>query len=546
MFRTGSVEGGGNAASMAKPDGQPLIVRRTAAIGDALAASTVSDKLAEQGFFIEFQTHPNIHCVLRRQPRVHKVSSPNGFCHVNLDGAYENDPNRRTRHFHEMFFARANMQLLARGIVLGEPLNCRPRMSVPNSIRQLVIERFITHPRPWVFICPRSNAYNVRQVPDWIWEKAASAIEGTKFWLGTHPAPPNIVDLQCNHFDNVIEWLSSADLLITVDTGPMHVAAAMGVPVLALGQSSSPELHLNDQNDFECLWPANLTCLNCQKNLCPKSRHAPPCQLFEPEAISRAANRKLSGMKGSISAIVPIYQPEVGTLNRCLQQVVTQVDEVIVTAEGNSRLPNGAMQHPKIRYVRTPKTRIGYGRNVNFGVRHSCGKYLLLLNDDVFLEPNAVARLKEEIVDNVGLAAHLLRYADGTIYHAGKVRSPGVRGWGHIDLRKKDPTIKEPRDMENVCGASVLVRREAFYSIGGFDEEFFIYAEDDDFMLRLRRDGWRIRYTPRASGIHLEHQSTSKLGAITDVVNKANKLFDKKWHRYFDHNHNRVPGNFEY
>src|SRR4029078_7025046 len=79
-----------------------------------------------------------------------------------------------------------------------------------------------------------------------------------------------------------------------------------------------------------------------------------------------------------------------------------------------------------------------------------------------------------------------------------------------------------------------------------FDEEFFIYAEDDDFCLRMRRDGWRIRYTPHASGIHLEHQSTDKLGSISEPVGKANAIFARKWGSYLDHNINRVPGNFDY
>lgn len=542
--------GGGNAVFAAhqngKPGGAPIILRRTAALGDALCATVVADRLIDLGYEVEMQSHPHCHCILRRHPRLYHVSNPDGFCHVNLDNTYETDPQRRMKHFHHMFFEAAQLQLRARGINIGEPLNCKPKILVGEPTKQAAIARFRDFARPWVFVCPRSDSYNVRQVPDGIWQEAASKIAGTKFWLGRHPAPGNFIDLRCQHFDNVIEFLSAADLLVTVDTGPMHVAAALGIPVVAICQSSSPELHLNDQNDFITISP-KLDCLNCQQNVCPKVQHLPPCQQIDPELIAQWANARLRHRYSEdVSAIVPIYQPEVGTLNRCLAQVVDQVDEVIVTGEGYSRVPVGALQHPKIRYVQKFVNRIGYGRNANFGARHSNGKYLLLLNDDVFLEPDAVRRMKEEMQSEVGIVAHLLRYPDGTIYHAGKMRSPGMRGWGHVDLRHRDPTIKQPCDMENVCGASVLVRREAFYGINGFDEDFFIYAEDDDFCLRMRRAGWRIRYTPHASGIHLEHQSTNKLGPAMDHVQKANAIFTRKWGAYLEHNLNRIPGTFDY
>lgn len=538
------VNGGGNSLLT---HSMPLIVRRNAAIGDALCATVVADRLMDLGFEVQMQTHPAIHCVLRQHPRLHSVTEPGGFCHINLDGAYENDPNRRQRHFHDMFFAAAQMQLNRSQIDLGAPLNCKPRLvMLPNDLAA-VRDGFAKYPRPWVMICPRSDTYNVRQVQDGTWQEIAPKINGTCFWVGRHPGPPGIVDLKCQHFDNVMKYIAVADLMVSVDTGPLHVAAALGIPMVAISQSSSPELHINDQNDFVAVAPGGLNCLNCQLNVCPVDAAMPPCQRVDPTLIAAWANARLrAGPADEVSAIIPIYQPELDTLNKCLNAVLPQVQEVIVTAEGNSKIPGGALQHPKIKYVRKMHRGVGYGRNFNFGARHSNGKYLLALNDDVFLDPGAVEALKAEMLPGVGVVANLLRYPDGTIYHAGKSRSPGVRGWGHIDLRHRDHTIKTPTEMENVCGACNLVRREAFYGINGFDERFFIYAEDDDFCLRMRKAGWKIRYTPHSTGVHMEHQSTSKLGDITSVVNRANSLFGSIWSEYFEHNANRIPGNFDY
>ena len=541
------IGGGGNAASaMFNGAASPLIVRRTAAIGDALCATVIADKLISMGYEVAFQSHINIHCVLRRHPKLFALSTPGGFCHVDLDGTYEGDPDRRLKSFHQMFYEAANSQLMARGLQVGQPRNCRPRIVVRRNEREAVQTAFAQYPKPWIFICPRSDAYACRQVPDGIWSVAAGKMHGTKFWIGRHPAPAGIVDMRAQHLDNVIVWLSAADILVTVDTGPMHIAAALGVPIVAISQSSSPDQHLNDQNDFISVAPP-LDCLNCQKNICPINQFLPPCQNISPDLVADWTNARCRSISGNdVSAIIPIYQPEAKTLNQCLECVLPQVQEVIVTAEANSRIPDGAMKHDRIRYVRKPEPKIGYGRNVNFGARHSNGRYLLLLNDDIFLDPGAVDAMKSEMVPQVGLVAHLLRYPDGTIYHAGKRRAPGQRGWGHIDYRKHLPTITEPTEMENVCGASVLVDRRAFYDIGGFDEDFFIYAEDDDFCLRMRRAGYRIVYTPRASGVHLEHQSTQKLGSIQDIVNSANRLFTEKWAAYLDWNAQRVPGNFDY
>src|SRR5215475_15333329 len=102
-----------------------IIVRRSLAIGDSLCASVVADRLIDLGFEVTWQTHPAVHCVIRRHPRIAEVQKPEGYCDVDLDGAYETDPARRLKHFHTMFMERANSQLSRFGIDLGQATNCR-------------------------------------------------------------------------------------------------------------------------------------------------------------------------------------------------------------------------------------------------------------------------------------------------------------------------------------------------------------------------------------------------------------------------------------
>lgn len=536
-----SAGGGGNVQS-----GRPIVVRRNLALGDVVASLCVADKLTDLGHQVFFQSHTAAHCILRRYGRLAGYGIPNGHCNVNLDGAYETRQDRTARHFSEMFMDAANNQLRGLGIDLGMPYNCTPSIQVPKHVMNAVESRFSNHPKPWVFVCPRSNSYQARTIPDPIWQSAAAKINGTKFWIGMHPAPNNFVDLKAQHMDNVIEWLSVADLLVTADTGPMHIAAALGIPVLALGQSSSPELHLSDQRDFQTIWPqGNLECLNCQLLDCPKNHYSPPCQNFDPEQIAYWSNQRLrTKYSDDVSAVISIYRPDVETLNRCLNQVLPQVMEVVVAVDRTGMIPPGALRHSKIRYVTHRLANQGYGRKQNYSARHTNGKYLLLMNDDVFLEPDAVAKMRSAWREGVGMVSNLLRYPDGTIYHAGKVRAPGIRGWGHINHRQHQPDFKDVTELENCCGACVLVPRKAFYDIKGFDAEFMLYGEDDDFALRMRKVGYKILFTPHSVGIHLEHQSTQKTGNIETLVNTANALFHKKWGTWLEKNLYTIPGTF--
>lgn len=541
------VGNGGGGIRNAVSSSRKIVVRRTAAIGDCVAASVVIDRLLEMGYDPVYQTHLAMHCILRRHPKLQHFEEPRFNFEVNLDGAYERHPLRRRQHFYEIFMNSANDQLGRFGISLGPALNCKPTIRMSPLEKRLAVEKFKHYPKPWVFVCPRSDAYACRQIPDGIWNDAARRINGTKFWLGRHPAPDRFIDLKCNHLDNLLVWLSAADLLVTVDTGPMHIAAAMGIPILAIGQSSSPELHLSDQCDFLTIAP-KLDCLNCQQDQCPINAKLPPCQCVEPEFIAQWANAKLQQLTTeNVSAIIPIYKPDVVVLNRCLECVLPQVQEVIVTAQGDSIIPPGAIKSPKIRYVQKNVNKLGYGRNCNFGSRHSTGKYLLHMNDDVFLDPGAVDHLRREMTPGVGIVAARLMYPDGTVYFCGKRRGPNQRGWGHVNHRQRHWEITEPCDQENMNTAASLVRRTAFYEAGCNDEDFYLYAEDDALCLSMRRAGWRLILQPHASGIHMEGQSTKQVnGNRMEIVNQANKIFDRKWGGYLTHNATTIPGNFDY
>ena len=404
----------------------------------------------------------------------------------------------------------------------------------------------IDGPRPWIMVCPRSDSHACRTVPDGVWAEAVRRFPGTTFWLGRHKAPKGFVDLQCRHLDNIIRYISVSDLFVSVDTGPAHIAIALGIPSIIIGQSSDPELHFSDQRDFITIKPP-LDCLNCQHSICPINKDHPPCQNIAPEVIAAAVNKRIEWTdKMRVSAVVAIYRPKMEMLNRCLLSLIPQVDEIIVVSDQAGVVPSGAMENQKIRYVRSWQNNVGYGRKINYAARHTSGGWLIFVNDDAELHPNCVKNMLVEGVPDVAAVTPLLRYDNQRIQYAGKHREPGVRGWGHIDHNSLDHTYKTATEMENMTGAVFLVRRNAYFNVGGHNENYFTYCEDDDLCLKLRRDGWRLVFTPHATGTHSEHQSTEKTPGIIDIMHASNKIFEKDWGDYLTYNAQRIPGTFDY
>jgi GT2 family glycosyltransferase len=98
-------------------------------------------------------------------------------------------------------------------------------------------------------------------------------------------------------------------------------------------------------------------------------------------------------------------------------------------------------------------------------------------------------------------------------------------------------------DVPAFCGAAVLLRRSALEEVGSFDDSFFMYYEDTDLSLRLRRKGWRLVYTPEARVRHVHSATavewsptfcyyTERNRLLMLLKNERAALFVKEWARY--------------
>ena len=170
----------------------------------------------------------------------------------------------------------------------------------------------------------------------------------------------------------------------------------------------------------------------------------------------------------------------------------------------------------------------GFAAAVNQGFRATSEPLVLVLNPDCRLETGLDAMIALFDDPTIGAAGGLLCNADGTAQVGFAVRRfptwadqalevAGInRVWASNPLNRRyrgiDLDLRQEQDVEQPAGAFLMVRRTAWGSIGGFDENFYpVWFEDVDFCYRLRAKGWRIRYTPMARATHAGGHAVNKL-----------------------------------
>jgi N-acetylglucosaminyl-diphospho-decaprenol L-rhamnosyltransferase len=210
---------------------------------------------------------------------------------------------------------------------------------------------------------------------------------------------------------------------------------------------------------------------------------------------------------GSVALAVQIVNYRTRSyLERCLATVTADLAHGALQFEVNllenasgEDLADLPRRFPSCRTF-TTASNIGFGGGHNLLASKSDAPYLLILNPDVeFLFPATSRRLLEALtsLDEVRVVGPKLITADGTAqaYDHGRLR--GVRAQialrgGHSYWHETDAR----QEVAWVSGAVLMVEHAAFDAIGGFDENLFLYKEDEDLCLRLRQNGGRVLYEP--------------------------------------------------
>jgi len=172
-------------------------------------------------------------------------------------------------------------------------------------------------------------------------------------------------------------------------------------------------------------------------------------------------------------------------------------------------------EFPEARLIRN-RENVGFSRANNQALREAAGAYALILNSDAELTPGAlpalVARLDAR--PRLGAAGPRTLSPDGTVQVSFGPALMPLAEWRQRRLvrgvKARDPAaLKEAQARAGVehephwlSGSCLLARKEALDAVGGFDEGFFLYEEDVDLCLRLRRAGWGVLFTPAAEVVH--------------------------------------------
>ncbi len=250
--------------------------------------------------------------------------------------------------------------------------------------------------------------------------------------------------------------------------------------------------------------------------------------------------------KKRVSIVIPT-RDHAEDLRKCIESVfakTTYPDYEIIIVDNGSR-ESEALDYMKViaqdSRVRVVSADIpfNFSKLVNIGVEEATGEYVLLLNNDTEVitpewleEMVAFARLPE-----VGAVGAKLYYPDNTIQHAGVILGMGgVAGHAFVNHPREDPGVMGrmivAHEYSAVTGACLMVRREVYREVGGFETEGLAVAFNDvDFCLRLRATGYHNIWTPFAELYHYESKSRGndmdpdKIARFTDEC----EFFKTRW-----------------
>jgi N-acetylglucosaminyl-diphospho-decaprenol L-rhamnosyltransferase len=222
----------------------------------------------------------------------------------------------------------------------------------------------------------------------------------------------------------------------------------------------------------------------------------------------------------------------------CLDSLAGTDPEIVVLDNASEDGSADAVRErcPNVRVI-AQSHRAGFGANHNTVIRATTGGYVYVLNEDTTAGDWGFEALKAYLDDHPRVAAlgPRLVYPNGRLQDsAWRFPTPFVSTVSLATLGRLGVTQSrgdEPRAVDWVMGAAVMLRREALDEVGLFDESFFLYSEEVDLQARLHRAGWEVHYFPRVSVVHHESQFSAEI-----PERRINEMWRSR-HRYWRKHH---------
>jgi GT2 family glycosyltransferase len=238
-------------------------------------------------------------------------------------------------------------------------------------------------------------------------------------------------------------------------------------------------------------------------------------------------------LSAPLSVVVPVHDNAALTA-ACLDAVLNgsgPVGEVIVVDDASTdSTPEVLAGYGDAVEVVRLQSNVGYAGACNRGAAAARGELLLFLNNDTVPQPGWAEALAAYAAEHPAAAAvgAKLVYPTGAVQHAGVVI--GQDGYPHnlyAGFPADHPAVNRSRRLQAVTGACMLVRRDAFERLGGFDTGFLNSLEDVDLCLRIGEDGGEVHYCHEAVVTHLESASRGR----QDRFRRSVELYKERWRK---------------
>jgi GT2 family glycosyltransferase len=264
---------------------------------------------------------------------------------------------------------------------------------------------------------------------------------------------------------------------------------------------------------------------------------------------ARPLSKRQPGDSGAIltSIIIPVFNKAEFTF-QCISSLAAEVDlvrnEVIVVDNASTDQTVNVLAHFEndVRVIRNEENR-GFVDACNQGAGAARGKYLLFLNNDTRVLPGWLDHLVETIEADPanGAVGSMFLYPDGSIQEAGSIVWKNGEahhyGWG---ASPDDRRFTFAREVDYCSGASLLIRKDLFDKLGGFDHRFApAYYEDIDLCFGVHSLGFKVIYQPLSRLVHYEGvtagSDTTKGYKQFQIINR--EKFLEKWRAVLERDH---------
>lgn len=206
--------------------------------------------------------------------------------------------------------------------------------------------------------------------------------------------------------------------------------------------------------------------------------------------------------------IVILHYGDISTTARALRSLSSKEkkSQLYLVNNTNNNIDELINLYPHTKLI-SPGTNLGFAKGVNLGIKNAisdnCQAILLLNNDLTFVLGN-IDLLSLSLTKGVGIVGGLLHHSHGYDW-GGKFN----RYTSTVKHQNFPNAPKTNLSVDHAAAAAILISADLIKQIGYFDERFFLYYEDLDFMMRAKKAGYKIVITPRVVFDHSTSSSTT-------------------------------------